>query len=831
MQPQNPAALFRAICVEDDSELAQFARTTLEKAGFEVLVTDDGQDALEKIAQAPEKYALILADYSMPKMNGFEFRRACLERFKQIPFVMMSGHITKADALEALDLKISAFLSKPFSEQQLLEIVERDCKDRIAALKEEAELLGGFISEAQLLTEEMELLLLELESNRNNPEAINRLFACAHTIKGASGFFKPDTVHRFTHRYEDYLSRFKKDLSTLDSPAISVLLSGLDTIKKLVTCLGNHQPAWASLDELCQIFEKKLDAPAAPPTAKAPDTPTAKAPPKTETSEIRVDVSLLDHFMEKSGEITVLRNMVNKTLNLIESRHTQDPNVANLAELLEEMQKINEGMQDQISDLRKVSLKQVLKPLGRALRDLCVNLKKQITLEVEGDELRVDHALAQVLGNSLIHLIRNAADHGIELPEQRTAAGKTPNGKIILRASESAEDVVIRLVDDGRGINATKVREKAIEKGLITAAQAAKMPDSEVNLLIFEAGFSTADKITDVSGRGVGMDMVRGSIETLGGSIALTSTLGKGTEFTLRLPIPKSVLIIDSVMVKVHNKSLAVPVDNITRIVQLDENTRKNIQPVGQGQYLREDDALVPIVDLANVFQLPCPAEATGAIILARGKKGMIGFRVDDVLGIEDTVVKKPGPWFGSLKPYKGATFLGDGSIGLILDVDGLLDQYAVDEAQTKKPANQQTASQQSASTDQAILLVQTGDGCTYGIPTLDVFRLEEIPASEVQSVGASPVIQYRDRVLPLLQLADLLKGQAPAAGVKSEATSLPVVVIKHQEKLTGLVVQAIQDFVLVPKAQVLHLNTLIANERAITVIEPTQCLQTAKAA
>lgn len=795
----------KILCVDDEVQLLDLIEQFIAPLGMQVLKARDGGQAIAMIKEESERLAAVISDFSMPGKDGFELRKAMLEEHKQIPFIMISGHISRESALQAIDLKISAFLEKPFEASVLVELVKKESADRIKSIQEEDEMLAGFAQEAEKLIDEIEGLILQLEDNPSDGEAINRIYACVHTIKGASGFFKPDTLHRFAHKYEDFLSKFKQNPNALSANSVSKLLKGLDVLKMLRLDLAGRSKKRHSVESLAAIFdgdEKDAPSPASPAEEKkegAPKAEPAKSQHKTAAAELRVSVSILEQFMEMSGELTVLRNMVNKTARIIEAERQGDENLSNLLTLLGEMYKINVLMQDQVASLKKIPLDQVFRPLTRIVRDLATNLKKQIQFETSNGDLRVDHSIAEVLNKCLVHVIRNSADHGIESPEQRKTLGKEPKGKISIEVQETAEDVIIRVRDDGRGIDPGKIKAKAIEKGILSAQAAAEMDDNEARMLIFEPGFSTAEKVTDVSGRGVGTDMVKGTILSMGGHIELESEVGLGTEFVFRLPLPKSALIINSLLVKVKNQVFAIPQDCITRVIRLSDGVENDrVKPCGSGFVFQDRDEMIPIVDLPRILGM-ARESASSVLIQIRSKNGVYCLQVQEVLDIEDTVIKNPGKWLGRTRRYSGATFLPDGRVGLVLDVDQIAENSGIGAKQSKKneSARNRDSTIQGAQVEQ-ILVFETHGNNICGVRQSEVFRLEEFACEQIQYSGEQPVVVYRGRTIPLLLHECIIGNREPSANRFALPNGRPclAIIALHEQRYFGFPVKSIRDLV-----------------------------------
>ncbi len=754
----NNGPILKLLLVDDEPDLLDLLKKLLSKTRFEILTADSPPAALEIIRSEGQRIALVISDFTMPSGTGFDLRREMLGEYKDIPFVLISGNISRDTALEAINLKIAGFLPKPFSNEELTQSIEVHSKDRIAAILEDDELREGFVADATQLIEEMEDLIFKLEDEPQNADNLNRVFACAHTIKGASGFFKPDTIHRFMHRYEDYLSLIKKGEMILDSKSSQVLLSGLDQLKNLVELLKTQKPFLGSFEDLLSLFVK--------PTLVSNDRKEKKE------DSLKISLSVLNRFMEKNGEITVLRNMVNKTLNVIENTYANDPNVQMLNELMSELQNSIESMQNQIEELKKIPVRQLTRPLQRVVKDLCTNLKKQIRLEFVGDDLRIDQRLFEALNKCLIHLVRNSADHGI-----------AQSGKIKIEFLEFETEIIVLVKDDGRGIDAQRVKNKAIEKGLLTELDAAKKTDGELQLLIFEPGFSTAEVVTDVSGRGVGTDMVKKTIIETGGSISIQSEVNKGTEFTIKLPIPKSVQIISSLLVKFGEETYAIPQEHVDRIISVEKAT---LTEISRKTFFVCEDQIDSIIQVEDIFHKPLRSKLQGYLIRIRTQKGVFCICVDDILGAEDIVVKSVSGWFKNLNIYKGCTFLGDRRVGLILDCEKISQEFQIN----KKPLID--TDQKVAMPVSHYLLFTLSNKTLCALSQDAIFRIEKIDITRVQYWKDQAFILYNNSSLPLIDMAQAMKSPL----VPWSSSTLDVIVVRNAGVLVGYVVQQIEDLV-----------------------------------
>jgi two-component system chemotaxis sensor kinase CheA len=498
---------------------------------------------------------------------------------------------------------------------------------------------------------------------------------------------------------------------------------------------------------------------------------------------ISVPKTMLDEFLHLTGETTVIRNMVNKLVRAIERRIPGDEDVELLVELLEEMHKINAGMQTKTAELRKTPITQALKKLPRTMRDVCAQLGKKVKLTVTGDTLRVDTAIVQALSNSLIHMIRNSVDHGIEMPERRLALGKPAEGSIVLACREVKDFVVVELRDDGGGIDPERIRTKLRENGQLEAAVIEAMGREQLLRQIFEPGFSTAKAVTDVSGRGVGMDMVRTSIEDLKGRIDISSEVGRGTTFKFTIPIPKSVVIINALIVGVGARYFAVPQDNIVRLLRITPDRRQtDVADLPGGATLRGDGSLLPLVFLSEVLQLEDAAGGQAGdlnVLVLRWDGGSYALVVDAIHGAEDVVVKSLHGCVERLGVFAGSTFLDDGSVGLILDVGGVAVRAGhVERIEQRRDADPSPTVEPRGGEGAEIMLFELVEKHSFALPLECVFRIEELSRELVVEVGERRVVRHREELLPVLDLAGALglQGGDRAGGEASDKLGMLIV-------------------------------------------------------
>ncbi len=505
--------------------------------------------------------------------------------------------------------------------------------------------------------------------------------------------------------------------------------------------------------------------------------------PKPADSIVRVNVAILDRLMNLAGELVLSRNQL----------------ISAVSQGLKEGFDAIAARVDQVtSELQETIMQTRMQPIGsvfgrfpRVVRDLSAKLGKECSLEIEGDEVEVDKTIVEAMGDPLTHLVRNSVDHGIETPDRRRAAGKSETGTVRLRAFHQAGKVCIRIEDDGAGMDPVKLKTKAIEKGIITIEQAAMMTENESYRLIFAPGFSTAAQVTDVSGRGVGMDVVKTNIEQLGGTVDIESEVGKGSAVHITLPL--TLAIVPSMIIGCSGERYAVPQANIVELVRVPEGEMQQRIGVVQGaEVLRLRGALLPLVRLDKTLGLrSADAEdrPTSANILVL-ETGQIryGLLVDSLFDNEEIVVKPLGKHVRDLGYVAGATILGDGYVALILDVMGIAMKCNLRsiEAQNNKLENVIDLADEV----HRLLLFTNHETELFAVPMAMVARIERVNATDISAVGSQNLLIYRGQSLPILRLEQNISARPPDA----EAEKVFVVVFRVQDREIGLVAPALRD-------------------------------------
>jgi two-component system chemotaxis sensor kinase CheA len=419
--------------------------------------------------------------------------------------------------------------------------------------------------------------------------------------------------------------------------------------------------------------------------------------------------------------------------------------------------------------------------LPRLVRELCAECNKKIDLVTEGADTELDRQLIEVLRDPLTHLIRNCADHGIETPEERVAKGKPEFGQIVVAASHEAGQITIDISDDGRGLNMERIKAKALANGLATEQTIGAMTDEEIMRFIFEPGFSTAAKVTGVSGRGVGMDVVRSNIESIGGSVSLSSVEGQGSRFSLRIPL--TLAIAPALIVKVGEQRFALPQSAVVEAVGLGSDSRHVIEKVQDALVLKLREEVVPVLDLATMLDIdgdPASSEDQLVVIL-RVHGGTIGVRVDAVLDVQEIVVKPLNPSLAHLKTFTGQTILGDGSVVLILDPGGIALELGLQSGEKKREASKETFKEERT----RLVLFRAGEGLPKVLPLSLLARIEMVEADRIERSGNQYLMLHQGRLMPLLPLSQMMD---------ISGKPHPVLVITAQDRTVGLMVDEIID-------------------------------------
>jgi two-component system chemotaxis sensor kinase CheA len=720
------------------------------------------------------------------------------------------------------------------------------------------EIVKEFLIESNENLDRLDQELVKLESEPSSKELLASVFRTIHTIKGSCGFLGFARLEKVAHAGESLLSLLRDAKVALTEEVTSGLLAMVDAVRHMLAAIQDTERDGE--DDYPELLEELTRLTSGPQAAsfshiKAQHRPTlekmggllvergnvrpedlALALQEQErgdprrvgdilvalelckqeevlaaqqiiesrnreagTDTIRVGVNLLDKLMNLVGELVLARNQL-----LQFSNATQD---AGFHAVSQHMNLIATELQEQVMKTRMQPIGNVWNKFPRTVRDLALSCSKEVRLEMEGQETELDRTIIEAIKDPLTHLVRNAVDHGIELPKERKKKGKESCGRLLLRAFHEGGQVNIEISDDGAGLNPARIREKAIERGLVGAAQAERMPERELFNLIFLPGFSTAEKVSNVSGRGVGMDVVRTNVEKVGGAVEVQSSLGRGT--TVRVKIPLTLAIVPALIVSSGGNRFALPQVSLLELVRLEPGeTSTRIETVHGAPVYRLRGRLLPLAYLDRELQITQAAGPDAAIniVVLQAEDRQFGLVVDEIIDTQEIVVKPLGKQLKGIPAYSGATIMGDGRVALILDVVGLARQAKViaevrestresPGESTRKEMRHGDLSSERVEESHALLLAENGPEGRVAIPLSLVARLEEFPASVMEYAGTQEVMQYRGQIIPLLRLSQIVPAGG-AARAQAAESSIHVVVYSEGRRTVGLIVDRIVDII-----------------------------------
>lgn len=535
-------------------------------------------------------------------------------------------------------------------------------------------------------------------------------------------------------------------------------------------------------------------------------------------SVVRVNVNVLDKIMNTVGELVLNRNQILQFSN--------NHNHSELSRLALQLNTITSELQSDVMSTRMQPIGSILTKFERLVRDFARNSDKKIQLKLSGQDTELDKTLIEAIKDPLVHIVRNSCDHGIEKSDEREVNGKNPTGTLTIKAYNESGQVTIEISDDGRGLSRSKIIDKAIEKGLLKAEDASKLSDQQVFGMIFSPGFSTAEKITNISGRGVGMDVVKTNIEKIGGSVTLNSKEGEGTTFKLKIPL--TLAIVPALIVKSLNESFAIPQLNLVELVRLEtDEDKKLIEKVQGSEFLRLRGNLTPVFRLNDVLDLTEVNDRTKQlsqaldlhlasnqnsthkktnnrlddlesenIVILSAEGHDFGIIVDEILDTEEIVVKPLNNAFKNLTIFGGATIMGDGKVALILDALGFLNQFSTEREKRTEETKQaeQVVYGDEVGEEQENILFRLNDDRIYAVPLSLVTRLEEFSKAKVEKTGKQPIVRYLDAPMPLINVERTLRLSNESLLEDKEYTELPCIVTTIRNKNYGIIVKEIMD-------------------------------------
>jgi len=689
-------------------------------------------------------------------------------------------------------------------------------------LLNDPELVANFIAEAKEHLESIEADFLMLEKHKDHPdqELLNKVFRAIHSVKGAAGFLNLDNMTRLAHVMETLLADMRSGKILAESHYVDALLAGVDLLALILDDVAHHQDVDITgvHDRLTGLLEQKAAAPgrsvsrlsAAPAAGTAKESRLPDKAVADRGNTVRIPVDTLDKLMLQAGELVLVRNQ--HLLAVDES----DPLSRSLAHRLD---LVTAELQETIIRTRMQPIGKIIGKLPRIVRELGKRLGKQIRIDINGSEAELDKTILESLTDPLTHIIRNCCDHGIESPRERVQAGKPETGLITLNSFHEAGRFSIEIRDDGRGIDLTLIRKKVTQKGLKTETELAQMSDKEILHMVFLPGFSTTDEASQVSGRGVGMDVVKTGVEKLGGSIEIQTRPGEGTTVLLRLPL--TLAIMPALIVSQNGSQFAIPQTSLVELVSLyAEDGQTKIEYADGLEICRLRGRLLPLVRLSEVLARPVrfsretgaeiarkyqqetirpePADKTGpekgaeirkplSFAVLRADNSRYGLIVEGILGTEEIVVKPMHRAVKSLSIYAGAAIMGNAKVALILDVEGIARhaETMLDLAVTADDMDTDS----DARDLQRVLLFKSGPKEQFAMPVPLIRRIEKIAMSAIERIGEREYITVDETSTRVLRLDHALK-VTPVA----EHDSMHLILPRHFNRPVGILISELID-------------------------------------
>ncbi len=725
------------------------------------------------------------------------------------------------------------------------------------------DLLREFLTETNESLDTVDNQLVRFEQEPNNAKILDNIFRLVHTIKGTCGFLGLPRLEALAHAAETLMGKFR-DGMPVTGEAVTLILNTIDRIKDILgkleateaepegsdrdlidalermVELGAAEPAApapaakqveqgtlvvqtlerelrpgeVSLDELERAFRETeaetaspplAPAPAAAAPAEAPKKPAAKPGAKkvaveTEASEgdkvsnqsIRVNVDTLEHLMTMVSELVLTRNQL-----LEISRRNED---SEFKVPLQRLSNVTAELQEGVMKTRMQPIGNAWQKLPRIVRDLSSELGKQIELEMHGADTELDRQVLDLIKDPLTHMVRNSADHGLETPAERLAAGKPEQGTIRVSAYHEGGHIIICIADNGRGLNTERIKAKAVASGIATEADLEKMTEAQIHKFIFAPGFSTAAAVTSVSGRGVGMDVVRTNIDQIGGTIDVKSVPGEGSSFTIKIPL--TLAIVSALIVEAAGERFAIPQLAVVELVRARANSEHRIERIKDTPVLRLRNKLLPLMHLKKLLKLDDGASSdpeNGFIVVTQVGSQTFGIVVDGVFHTEEIVVKPMSTKLRHIGMFSGNTILGDGAVIMIVDPNGIAQSLGTTAASQNEIADEAATARASDAQLTSLLVFRAGSTQPKAVPLALVTRLEEIAVDKIEFSNGRHMVQYRDQLMPLVEIE----------GVSLRENGVqPILVFADDGRSMGLVVDEIVDIVEE------HLNIEVASSR-----------------
>jgi two-component system chemotaxis sensor kinase CheA len=703
------------------------------------------------------------------------------------------------------------------------------------------DLLREFLTETNESLDTVDIELVRFEQEPNNAKILDNIFRLVHTIKGTCGFLGLPRLEALAHAAETLMGKFR-DGMPVTGEAVTLILSTIDRLKEVLGGLEQNEaepegedkdligelermamagtvsaakaepkveakkpetkgeivsqtleralrPGEVSLDDLERAF-RETSVEAAPAAAAKPKPAKAerkavveevedKPDSKVANQSIRVNVETLESLMTMVSELVLTRNQLLEIARRHEDSEFKVP--------LQRLSNVTAELQEGVMKTRMQPIGNAWQKLPRIIRDLASELNKEIELEMHGADTELDRQVLDLIKDPLTHMVRNSADHGLETTEQRRAAKKPEKGTIRLSAYHEGGHIIIEISDDGRGLNTARIRQKALENGLATEAELEKMSEAQIHKFIFGAGFSTAAAVTSVSGRGVGMDVVRNNIDQIGGTVDVKSVQGEGSSFTIKIPL--TLAIVSALIVEAGGDRYAIPQLSVIELVRAQANSDHRIERIKDTPVLRLRNKLLPLIHLKKLLKIDDGADSqpeNGFIVVTQVGNYTFGIVVDGVFHTEEIVVKPMSTKLRHINMFSGNTILGDGSVIMIIDPNGIAQTVG----SAGQAADAAAESQQSSHVEKTVslLVFRAGSNQPKAVPLSLVTRLEEIDCKKIELSNGRHLVQYRGQLMPLIRVSDEVR-------VRTEGAQ-PLLVFSDAGRSMGLVVDEIVDIV-----------------------------------
>jgi len=708
------------------------------------------------------------------------------------------------------------------------------------------ELLREFLTETNESLDLIDVELVRFEQDPNNAKILDNIFRLVHTIKGTCGFLGLPRLQTLAHSAETLMGRFRDGLA-VTAEAVTLILATIDRIKAILAelerterepegsdrdligmleCMAAGEaaestiassrttsgslvyqvlerplrPGEVPLDDLERAF-RETAGPADPAAAAAarsqprgeaedgsPQPDRAGAREKDDdkldkavaSQSIRVNVETLEKLMTMVSELVLTRNQLLEIVRRHEESEFKAP--------LQRLSNVTAELQEGVMKTRMQPIGNAWQKLPRIVRDLAADLGKEIELEMHGAETELDRQVLDLIKDPLTHMVRNSADHGLEDPAERRRAGKPEKGTIRLSAYHEGGHIIIQIADDGRGLDTERIKAKAIASGLASESELEKMTEAQIHKFIFRPGFSTAAQVTSLSGRGIGMDIVRANIDQIGGTIDVKSAPGAGSSFSIKIPL--TLAIVSALIVQAGGDRFAIPQLSVVELVRAQNNSEHRIERIRHTPVLRLRNKLLPLARLDELLAIAAPARsepADGFIVVIQVGSQRFGIVVDAVFHTEEIVVKPMSTKLRRIPMFSGNTILGDGSVIMIIDPNGIAQAIGIAAAQIPEPPADAERAESDAKTV-SLLVFRAGSAELKAVPLSLVTRLEEVDCRNIELSGGRHLVQYRGQLMPLVRLKDEFR-------MRTEGTQ-PLLVFSDRGRSMGLAVDEIVDIV-----------------------------------